>query len=64
MIRVAASASSSEAYQMATEHFEAEIGDAVVFETKPVVLMLDPVTGLDPQFDRSGLNELKAMLET
>lgn len=64
MIRVAASASSSEAYQMASDHFEAEIGDVMVFEDKPVVLTLDPKTGLDPQFDRAGLSELKAMLET
>lgn len=62
MIRAAASASSSESYEAASKHLTEQLGDVFVFEeVKKIVI--DPKTGLDPEFDRAGLHALKAALQ-
>lgn len=60
LMRNAASATSGEAYEAATKHFEGVIGEIYNFDrTEKTVMRIDPETGLDPEFDRAGLHALK-----
>lgn len=67
LIRAGASATTSEAYKAASEHFQGVIGEIYSMERTEAVVMkvpvVDPETGLDPEYDRAGLLALKARIK-
>lgn len=60
-VRLMASVGTPDHFKMVNENLLKERGQIYVFETTaPNELVLDPVTGLDVNFDRAGLKALKA----
>lgn len=61
-LQIMSSAQSGEAMEAALKSLELEVGQVYVWdETSPREMVIDPVTGLDEQFDREGLHSLKGM---
>lgn len=60
-IQLMASVGSAEAYTAARDFLKEQMGEIYVLEgpTAPVEIKIDPQTGLDPEFDRAGLQALK-----
>lgn len=59
-IQLLASVGSAEAYKHASEYLQGQTGKVYVWEMKaPTEIVVDPNTGLDPEFDREGLRALK-----
>jgi hypothetical protein len=61
-LQILGSVQSGEGYETALKGLTTQLGQVYVWEpiTIPVELKVDPVTGLDPEFDREGLRALKA----
>lgn len=59
-VRLMASVGNNESFKLVNENLIKERGQIYVFEqTAPDVLVLDPKTGLDVNFDRAGLHALR-----
>lgn len=59
-IQLLASVGSVEAYKHASEHLKSQTGQVYVWAMKtPTEIVVDPDTGLDPEFNREGLRALK-----
>ncbi|MGV1754829.1 hypothetical protein [Agrobacterium sp. CG674] len=60
-----ASVTSQEGYKMVSEKLVKTVGQVYVWKPHtPKVLVVDPDTGLDPEFDRAGLQALKARVSS
>jgi hypothetical protein len=60
-LQMLGSATSLEAYKMANEHLNGQVGQVYVWApVAPGEIKINPDTGLDAEFDRAGLDMLKA----
>lgn len=60
-LQMLGSATSQEAYKAAHDHLRDQAGQVYVWQpVAPKEIKIDPDTGLDPEFDRAGLQALKA----
>lgn len=59
LIQIAAAGQSVEAYRKIVGDLEGDVGQVYVWSSPVKTLVIDPETGLDPQFDRNALRELK-----
>jgi hypothetical protein len=63
-IQLLGSAEDGEMRQVAMDNLKTELGKVYVWtETEPTEIRIDHTTGLDPEFDREGLNALRALSE-
>ena len=64
-LQVMGAVNTSEAYEQAVENLQKTVGEIYIWEPSHLTdeLVLDPDTGLDPEFDREGLRQLKAQME-
>ncbi|MDE4297085.1 hypothetical protein PXK56_18010 [Phaeobacter gallaeciensis] len=65
MIQLMGSAQDGEALQLAIDNLSNEMGKVYVWQetNTPKEIRIDPVSGLDPEFDRAGLRALKPLSE-
>lgn len=60
-IQLMASATSTELYAEQVKALQGQVGQIYIWEkAKTEILLLDPETGLDPEFDRAGLQALRS----
>lgn len=62
MLQLLGSVTSEETFNQATKNLRDELGQIYVWkETESVEFRIDPNTGRDPEFDRSGFDSLRAL---
>lgn len=62
LLQVTGAANDAEAIQIALENLKNEMGQVFVWEEQaPSEIRIDPETDTDPEFDKGGLERLKAL---